>query len=507
MSLLTRIAADRKLNEITGGLVLSEEFKNTLSLNGLNLLDGYRIYNQIKDDIKDDKVQEDDVPIKVQELMGQLKNEKGISKDSEINQDSNIKRPDYYGYHESAEEESQVEEKTTETKEVEGKAEPSVDVKETEEDKGYTTVEHEFNPEDMEKWVDENKIKALKFLLNQEHNIMPCPMCGAIIVRKDKFCYKCGCDVSKPSAAPTENVKEEKPTQDENIAFKFAYVLYLDSINKYPGMKIANNKYLKSYGAKVSQLKKQATEDGYLEEGNPLAAAKKCTVKDLKAILKEHDLLLVGKKAELIQRLAENLTEEELKKEFPSKLTSVNDNGIKFIEDNRYVFYYDKSTLLKDRISVDEYESIFIDVKDLSDLNILKQVEDYLLHREDFLVENGYLNEYVLGFYLLNEVYNDLRDANKLLDNLFKIFIASINTPGNGFIDEITSANLINILNALRLDANELKRVFDNAYDGLKLPGLAISKEESFAYLLRVLAGEDIGVLTEEIRTKYGQKN
>ena len=81
MSLLTRIAADRKLNEITGGLVLSEEFKNTLSLNGLNLLDGYRIYNQIKDDIKDDKVQEDDVPIKVQELMGQLKNEKGISKE------------------------------------------------------------------------------------------------------------------------------------------------------------------------------------------------------------------------------------------------------------------------------------------------------------------------------------------------------------------------------------------------------------------------------------------
>ena len=69
MSLLTRSAADRKLNEITGGLVLSEEFKNSLSLNGLNLLDGYRIYNQIKEDIKNDKVQEEDVPNSVQSLI------------------------------------------------------------------------------------------------------------------------------------------------------------------------------------------------------------------------------------------------------------------------------------------------------------------------------------------------------------------------------------------------------------------------------------------------------
>ena len=498
MSLLTRIAADRKLNEITGGLVLSDEFKNTLSINGLNLVDGYRIYNQIKEDIKNDKVQEDGVLTGVQNLIGQIKDDKGISQDSNISLDSNIKRPDYYTHPEDVEDE-----KITESQDVEGVDGPSKETKETKQEKQYDTVEHTFNPEDLEKYADENKVKELKFFLNQEHNIMSCPKCGAIILRKDKFCYKCGCEVLKVRDGPTENVKKEKPTQDENIAFKYAYVLYLDLINKYPGMKVANNKYLKDYGVKVSQLKKQATEDGYLEEGNPLVAAKKCTVKDLKAILKEHNLLLVGKKAELIQRLAENLTEEELKKEFPSKLISVNEKGVQFIEENRYVFYYDQNTFLKERISVDEYESIFVEVDDLSDLNILKQVEDYLLRREDFLAENGYFNEYVIGFYILNGLYNDLRDANKLLDNLFKIFIAGINAPGHGFIDEITSANIINLLNALRLDANELKRAFDKAYDGLKLPSLAISKEESFTYLLKVLDGKDIGVLTEEIQSKY----
>lgn len=505
MSLLTRIAADRKLNEITGGLVLSEEFKNTLSINGLNLLDGYRIYNQIKDDIKNDKVQEDGVPSEVQDLMEQLKKEKGISLDSEIKEASDIKRPDYYSHHEPAEDEAPVEETVAESKEVETQAEPSIESKETEEDKGYTKVEHEFNPEDMEKWAEENKVKEVKFLLNQVHNIRPCPKCGAIILIKDKFCYKCGCEVLKVSAAPTEAPTEEKPAQDENIAFKYAYVLYLNLVNKYPGMKIANNKYLKKYGVKVSQLKKQATEDAYLEEGNPLAVAKKRTVKDLKAILKEHDLLQTGKKDDLIKRLGESLTEEELKKEFPGKLVSVNEKGVKFIEENKYVFYYDKNTLLNEIISVEEYESIFKGVEDLSDANVLKEVESYLLQREDFLVSKGYFKEYIIGLYLLSTVYNDLRDGNKLLDSHFKIFIVNINVPGHGFIDELNAANLINLLNALRLGADELKNVFNKAYDDVKLPGLIISKEESFAYLLRVLGGEDIGALTEEINSKYAQ--
>ena len=502
MSLLTRSAANRKLNEITGGLVFSEEFKNTLSLNGLDLLDGYRIYNQIKEDIKNDKVQEEDVPNSVQSLINQLKEEKDISQDSISNQDSNIKRPDYYGHHEEDSDNSQDDEKTAMSQD-DDKPESLNVAQESEDKKQYDTAEFEFNPEDMDKWVEENKVKELEFLLNQQHNIRPCPKCGAIILLKDKFCYKCGCEVLKVADVPKETNIGEKKTQNENIAFKFAYVLYLDQINKKPDKKIANDTYFKDYNVKVSKLKKQANEDGYLEKGNPLAAAKKRTVKDLRAILKEHGLYVSGKKDELIERLSENLTDEELKKEFPSKLISVNEEGIKFIEENRYVFYYNKNAILREMVSVEEYDSIFANVNDLTDKNILKCVEEHLLQKEDILVRNAQWKEYIFNLYLLSSVYEDLKDGNKLLDSFFKIFIIAINTPGHGFIDEISSANIIHMLNALRLGEDEIKNAFDKAYDDIKLPALAISKEESFAYLLKVLNGDDITALTEEIRSKY----
>ena len=156
-------------------------------------------------------------------------------------------------------------------------------------------------------------------------------------------------------------------------------------------------------------------------------AAKCSKVTEIKTVLKEHGLKVSGKKDELIERLGENLSEEELKQIFPKKVLSVTDKGLKFIEKNKHVFYYDKKTTLKNNIDLDSYDSLFKEVEYLSDEKIYKIIIDYLLKREDDLVNNNEWREYRYNFMALGSVYKDLGDNYKLLDIDFKLFIAGIN--------------------------------------------------------------------------------
>ena len=106
---------------------------------------------------------------------------------------------------------------------------------------------------------------------------------------------------------------------------------------------------------------------------------------DLKKVLKKHDLMVSGTKEELLQRLGENLSEEELKKAFPKKSLKVTDKGLEFIEKNKYVFFYDQITPLRNRIPIEEYDSIFEGVEVSEDKEILSLIDEYLNERGDSL--------------------------------------------------------------------------------------------------------------------------
>ena len=514
--------AEKKLKELTGGFLISDYFIEILNNVGLDSSDGYDIQRQLKADIKRGDVKEDGVETRLNFLIEKRIKEKKASSD--------------------------------------------------------------FKQEDSLNEVSSNdNVKELKFLLNQEHNLIKCPNCDKKILKRDKFCYSCGFELSKengidfnaesisetdfgvgssigyapevkventfypsmeyeldakvedtisPMSDSSAEVLEPKDVSDElseleklynkkvstkySPKFKFAYVLYLDEINKNPNKSIKNDYYKSNYDTSLTKIKKQAKEDEFIGEGSPLIAAKSATVKDLKKLLKDHDLMVSGTKDELIERLGENLTEEELKEVFPKKVFSVSEKGREFIEENKYVFYYDKTTPIRSYVEVEEYDSIFDDVNDLSDENIHKLLIDFLEKREDELVSKKNWGGYRYNFMALARVYKDSGNEFKVLDNDFKLFIAGINNfndytnhsePAYGYIGKTYSKELVELLHSLSLSIDDLKAKFNAAYDDLKYPELKISQDESLVYLLKLFSGEDIQDLTEEIRSKYPDPN
>ena len=181
-----------------------------------------------------------------------------------------------------------------------------------------------------------------------------------------------------------------------------------------------------------------------------------------------------------------------------------------------YVLYYDKSSPIRTHLEVDEYDSIFVGVDDLSEENIHKLLIDYLEKRGNELVDKKKWAEYRYNFMVLARVYKDSGIDLKVLDNDFKLFIAGINNfndytnqsePAYGYIGKTYSNELIDLLHSLSLSIDELKDKFGQSYDDLKYPNLKISKEESLVYLLKLFSGEDAQDLTNEIRSKYPDPN
>ena len=381
MALFRKDPAEKKLKELTGGVFLNTSFLDKLKKAGLTAADGVEIQRKVKEGIKRGAVKEDGVETRINYLIEQKKADKVGFKSSHADL---IKNPSYMGVNKSKSSNKNPDENT---KEIEI-----------------------LTADSLEHMVKDDRVKEMKFLLNQEHNLKECPKCSAKILQYDTFCFRCGCEIRKAmfdkgfekterkSESTLDINKESKSTADElsqleqqynenkaaadelseleklyskkvstrfSPKFKFAYVLYLDEINKNPNKSIKNDYYKSNYDTSLTKIKKQAKEDEFIGEGSPLIAAKSATVKDLKKLLKEHDLMVSGTKDELIERLGENLTEEELKDVFPKKVFSVSEKGLEFIEENKYVFYYDKTTPIRSYVEVEEYDSIFDDVKDL----------------------------------------------------------------------------------------------------------------------------------------------
>ena len=475
MALFRKNPAEKRLKELTGGMFLNKSFTNRLKKEGLTVNDGLEIQKEIKESIKRDEVKAAGVETRLNYLIEQKKKSthKGLRDNK---RSSGIKIAD-------------------DEKEIEV-----------------------ISANSLEDIAKDDKVKEMKFLLNQEHNLDECPKCSAKILKYDPFCYRCGVEVRKAlldkrfgktsqKVESTAYIKEESKSGSDELSglkqqnqesrfisdelsdleqqykeststadelseleklynkkvstkysptFKFAYVLYLDQLNKNPN-KEPRESIFKNYEIPFSKLKEQGQEDEFIEDGNPLIAARGAKVTDIRNVLKEHGLMVSGKKDDLIERLGENLSEEELKAAFPKKVLSVTEKGVEFIEKNRYVFYYDKASPIRTHIDVDSFDSIFDEVEDLSDENMYGLIIDYLLKREDELVNDKKWGLYRYNFMALGRVYKDSGDDFKLLDIDFKLFVAGINNfsdysnqsePAYGYIGKTYSNELINLMHS-----------------------------------------------------------
>ena len=91
MGLFSKNPAEKRLKELTGGIFLTNSFKDKLTKAGLTSADGYKIQNEIKDNIKKGKIKEESIETRINYLIKKM----STTNKSKINTSDNASQTEF----------------------------------------------------------------------------------------------------------------------------------------------------------------------------------------------------------------------------------------------------------------------------------------------------------------------------------------------------------------------------------------------------------------------------
>ena len=360
--------------------------------------------------------------------------------------------------------------------------------------------------------------RRIIFSSNFNFNLKLCPNCNSELLFDDNFCYKCGekvtnneiNDIKKPVPVPETNQSSEhkivKTNYDSN--FKIALALYLEEFRKNP-KKGFSQTIAKNYETSVDDLKKQAIDDEFIELESPLAVASNLKLTDIKEVLKSHGLKVSGKKDELIERLGENLSEEELNNTFKPENYQITDKGLEFINNNQYLIYLHNNSEISQLISPSVCINLF-EEREYPQEEIYATFINYFNNSLSEELNNGNFDNF--------ENYTDaiasiLKDQGNLKESLimrFNVFLFNINNyskdlqpiPSETKIKSKDKNHLIDLIVKLDESPEEVMKLF--AFSCHEFPfKRMISDEDSWKYFVKIINGEDLKRVSKEINDEY----
>ncbi len=562
--------AEKKLKKLTGGFILSTDFIELLRKHNLEISDGVEIRNQLKEEIKSGSINENNLESRLDQLISQRsnividkpENSKKCPKCGEmqdldnafcincghkfINKEDDKDKINCPHCNKKISKSSKVcpvcNKSLTDLKTC-----PMCNIKQYEYNRYCIGCGYDFNTKntpEIKKEIKEEEIKEvfefsddihkIQFLNNYEFNLKTCPDCNTKFLKADPFCFNCGASVLTQDTVKNDNlevkdgklVKQNENNQNDELSdlealynqtvqskyapgFKVAYVLYLDMFSKNPSKQFPE-KLAKNYSTTPNKLKKQALEDDFIELAPAISEAKNCKVSQLKDILKEHDLKVSGKKDELIERLRDNLSEDELKKYFKSKNYQISSKGVEFLSLNTPILYIFTNKSVSRAFSSSEIGKIF-EEKQYSQEEIYDIVLDYLKRiLDDKLTQERWVDFkiYSNAIAQVQEDKNELKDA---LSTRIKVFLFDINNysivlnrpdPRKTKLKKKDMADIVNLMHKLTLPIDELKELFETAFNEV-LFKTVITSQDSLIYLLKVFGGEDLDSVSKEINETY----
>ena len=569
MGLFKKNPAEKKLKELTGGFILSSDFIKRLENSGLKIQDGTSIQHQLKDEIKQG-LDENQVEERLTQLINQQKKTSpqkncpkcgmiqeadntfciscGFEFKSQIECPSCGKKQDTSNRfctncgHDFAQKKSSPEKKVTPKRKTCPNCSTEVFEKTTicpncrydfttNSVRGSVKISEEVPKKKISTELD-MFMRKTQFLTQHDYNLKTCPDCNTRFLKTDPFCFNCGASVVTHETEKNENlkVKDGKLTSSDSQhdelsdlealyaqtvsskyepSFKVAYVLYLDEFRKNPTKKFSD-KLAKHYRTTPNKLKKQALEDEFIERAPAISEAKSFKVTELKEILKKNNLKVSGKKDELINRLDENLTEDELKKYFKAKNYQISEPGSEFLSNNNSIIYIHENRDISRAFYPSEIIRLFeerrYDESEINDILIrhLSNVLDEKLNQERWIDYKIYSNA-------LAEVMENNGDLSDTLKLRLKVFLFDLNNysvalnrpdPKKLKLKSKDKVKLTQLLHKMTLPIDELKQVFSDSYNEV-LFDMDISKDESFVYLLKIFGGENLDEVSSQIRDKY----
>lgn len=104
---------------------------------------------------------------------------------------------------------------------------------------------------------------------------------------------------------------------------------YIDS--SFPGY------FEYKYGINTEKSASKLLDKGFISEATPIESLKSFKVPELKEVLKQNELKVSGKKQELIDRLSENLSENEISNYIDKKPLKITSKGQEALDEYYYI--------------------------------------------------------------------------------------------------------------------------------------------------------------------------
>lgn len=353
---------------------------------------------------------------------------------------------------------------------------------------------------------------TLLFLYNQIDNKVECDNCGSMLLPVDRYCYNCGQEqvpkisilellssIDSAYIKPGDIIKinddntiekttfeENQMNVEENIVEDVELeLLYRDKIMKNE----LNIKYFKVL--LLNHIKNHSYINNIDTE-----LCKSYNIKSLSRVIEElmnEKMIKIEPEARIHNGLLNIMTTIGVgdnqrgnnKKRWSYDLT---DLGFDYLSNNQYVHVYNnfiKNSVADDIIKFNEIFSKSV----LSNYELL--FLDYLnIKRKDFLEVNNmlsYLDTYILEAYY----YESNHEEDKRIRALFKRFILGINMNFSSVsydnpIDEEFINYLNNVLTDDSVNLNELKALFNKAYNSIDNKKLTLSMQESLRILFKL---------------------
>ncbi|MCY8436307.1 SAP domain-containing protein [Bacillus haynesii] len=246
-----------------------------------------------------------------------------------------------------------------------------------------------------------------------------------------------------------------------------------------------------TYGIEAKQSLEKLQNEGYIKEASPIESLTALKLPELKGILKTKELKLSGKKADLISRIGENYSSDEIESFIENRMIRVTDKGKKVLEEYYYIVpahRYD---------SKDGVYNVANAIRHVSKLNYKPGNGDisWALFQRSYM-EHAVKFQYGLMTIDIRNMAEQLRREKRYKDALFhylRVFIMGTSGLGNSnhlshpnyMMYDIPSRHIIEqLIETLNLDESALKVEFINVWDKTELKYHYLTLDECFQCLL-----------------------
>lgn len=270
-----------------------------------------------------------------------------------------------------------------------------------------------------------------------------------------------------------------------------------------------NNEYYydwrRIYKVNPSEIKKRCFEKELYVEATPEEILNTYKVSELKEILKSKELKISGKKSNLIDRIIEAVSEDEIKKEYSGEMFySLSNKGQELIQEFAYLELYEHY-LRPDEIDIYDYYKASVEAKNpyFGLMGILMdQASEYLREGKYYYLKHRYIK--------LSELSDLIEDYEGILEYTIKIIYLEMSGLGNDieYFPEEPQVYYNNIkmidkaLENLDKTVEDLDPYYLKAVEELSLPKKLFEDIKVYEFILKMMDGRSDEV-EDEIQSVF----